>query len=53
VNYELNIGAPRLKCTAIPIVRNGSGVVGAICINTDINCVRDEVLKLAAGREAG
>jgi predicted transcriptional regulator YheO len=45
MNYELNIGARRFKCTTIPIVRSGYGVVGAICINIDINYVRDEGLK--------
>jgi hypothetical protein len=45
LNYELNIGARRFKCTTIPIVRPGYGVVGAICINIDINYVRDELLK--------
>jgi predicted transcriptional regulator YheO len=45
MNYELNIGARRFKCTTIPIVRSGYGVVGAICSNIEINYVRDEVLK--------
>ena len=44
LNYELNIGARRFKCTTIPIVRREFGVVGAICINIDINFIRDEVL---------
>ena len=44
LNYELNIGARRLKCTTIPIVRKDYGVVGAVCINIDINYIRDEVL---------
>jgi predicted transcriptional regulator YheO len=47
LNYELNIGARRFKCTSIPIVRKDYGVVGAMCINIDINYVRDEVLKSA------
>jgi predicted transcriptional regulator YheO len=47
LNYELNIGARRFKCTTIPILRKDYGVVGAICINIDINYVRDSVLKSA------
>ena len=45
LNYELNLGARRFKCTSIPIVRKEFGVVGAICMNIDINYVRDEVVK--------
>ena len=45
LNYELNLGARRFKCTTIPIVRKEYGVVGAICMNIDINYIRDEVLK--------
>jgi predicted transcriptional regulator YheO len=44
LNYELNIGARRFKCTTIPIIRKEYGVVGAICINIDVNFLRDEVL---------
>lgn len=47
LNYELNIGARRFKCTTIPIVRKDYGVVGAVCINIDVNYVRDEVLPSA------
>ena len=47
LNYELNIGARRFKCTTIPIVRKEFGVVGAICINIDINYIHDEVLPSA------
>ena len=47
LNYELNLGARRFKCTTIPIVRKEFGVVGAICMNIDINYIRDEVLKSA------
>ena len=47
LNYELNIGARRFKCTTVPIVRKDYGVVGAICINIDINYIRDEVLESA------
>ena len=44
LNYELNIGARKFKCTTIPIVRKEYGVVGAICINVDVNYLREEVL---------
>ncbi len=43
LNYELNIGARRFKCTTVPIVRKDFGVVGAICINIDINYIGDHV----------
>src|SRR6266704_1887043 len=33
LNYELNIGARKFKCTTIPIRRKEFGIVGAICIN--------------------
>jgi predicted transcriptional regulator YheO len=48
LNYELNIGARRFKCTTVPIVRKDFGIVGAICINIDVNYVRDDVLASAA-----
>jgi predicted transcriptional regulator YheO len=44
LNYELDIGARRFKCTTIPILRKEFGVVGAICINIDINYIRDHAL---------
>jgi predicted transcriptional regulator YheO len=47
LNYELDIGARRFKCTTIPIVRKDFGVVGAVCINIDINYIGDEVLPSA------
>src|ERR1700683_2356181 len=47
LNYELNLGARRFKCTTIPIVRKEYGVVGAICMNIDINYIRDEVIRNA------
>jgi predicted transcriptional regulator YheO len=47
LNYELNLGARRFKCTTIPIIRKEFGVVGAICMNIDINYIRDEVLTSA------
>jgi predicted transcriptional regulator YheO len=43
LNYELNIGARKFKCTTIPINREGYGLVGAICINVDVNYLRDWV----------
>ena len=45
LNYELNIGARKFKCTSIPIIRKEFGVVGGICINIDANYITDEVLK--------
>jgi predicted transcriptional regulator YheO len=45
LNYELNIGARKFKCTTIPIVRKEFGVVGAICINVDVNYLTNEVMK--------
>ena len=47
LNYELNIGKRRFKCTTIPVVRKDYGVVGAVCINIDINYIRDDVLASA------
>lgn len=45
LNYELNIGARKFKCTTIPIIRKEFGIVGAICINLDANYVTEEVMK--------
>src|ERR1044072_2847520 len=45
LNYELNIGTRRFKCTTIPIKRKEFGIVGAICINIDANYISEEVLK--------
>ncbi len=44
LNYELEIGGRRFKCTTIPIVREPHGIVGAICMNVDVNYIRDHVL---------
>jgi len=44
LNYELNIGARKFKCTTIPIMRKEYGVVGAICINVDANYLSEEIL---------
>jgi hypothetical protein len=49
LNYGLTIGARRFKCTTVPIVREPYGVVGAICMNIDVNFIRDHVL---ASRDA-
>ncbi|MDA0707401.1 MAG: PAS domain-containing protein [Proteobacteria bacterium] len=43
LNYELNIGARKFKCTTIPIYRENCGLVGAICINVDANYLQEEV----------
>jgi predicted transcriptional regulator YheO len=45
LNYELNIGSRRFKCTTIPIIRKEFGVVGAICINIDANYLTEEVMR--------
>src|SRR5213594_1094789 len=45
MNYELNIGARKFKCTTVPIKRKEFGIVGAICINVDVNYLTDEVMK--------
>jgi len=43
LNYELTIGSRQFKCTTIPIVRPDFGVVGALCINIDVNYIQDYV----------
>jgi predicted transcriptional regulator YheO len=45
LNYELNIGARKFKCTTIPINRKEFGIVGAICINLDANYITEEVMQ--------
>lgn len=40
LNYALNIGARSFKCTTIPIYRDSYGLVGAICINVDVNYIQ-------------
>jgi predicted transcriptional regulator YheO len=45
LNYELNIGSRKFKCTSIPIKRKDYGIVGGICINIDANYITEEVLK--------
>lgn len=44
LNYELNIGSRKFKCTTIPIFREEYGLIGAICINVDVNYLKGEVL---------
>jgi predicted transcriptional regulator YheO len=44
LNYELNIGSRKFKCTTIPIYREGLGLVGAVCINVDYHYL-DEVVR--------
>jgi YheO-like PAS domain len=51
LNYRLDIGARRFKCTTIPIVREPHGIVGAVCINIDTNYIRDHVLSRPAETE--
>jgi predicted transcriptional regulator YheO len=51
LNYELSIGARKFKCTTIPITRKEFGIVGAICINVDVNYLTDEVIKSQEGIE--
>jgi predicted transcriptional regulator YheO len=43
LNYELNIGKRKFKCTTIPIYRENYGLVGAICINVDFHYLDEEV----------
>ncbi len=43
LNYEVHMGARDFRCTTIPIVRRDFGVVGAICLNIDVNYVREEI----------
>jgi predicted transcriptional regulator YheO len=45
LNYELNIGARKFKCTTIPVFRKDYGLIGAVCVNIDINYITEEVMK--------
>src|SRR5438128_5874634 len=45
LNYVLNIGTRKFKCTTIPIKRKEFGIVGAICINVDVNYLTEEVMQ--------
>lgn len=51
LNYELNIAARKFKCTTIPIFRKDYGLIGAVCINIDVNYITDEVMKSKAHLE--
>lgn len=51
LNYGLEIGARRFKCTTVPILREPHGIVGAICMNIDVNYIRDHVLTTRAATE--
>jgi class 3 adenylate cyclase len=44
LNYELEIGGRKFKCTTIPIYRPEYGLVGAICINIDARFLREAVM---------
>jgi predicted transcriptional regulator YheO len=44
LNYELNIGARKFKCTTVPIIHKVYGLVGAVCINIDANYITDYVM---------
>jgi predicted transcriptional regulator YheO len=52
LNYELNIGSRKFKCTTIPIYRESYGLVGAICINVDVNYLNEAVRKDSAQLDA-
>jgi hypothetical protein len=45
LNYELDIGGRRFKCTTIPIFRVDYGLIGAICLNIDLNYISERVLR--------
>jgi hypothetical protein len=51
LNYGLSIGARNFKCTTSPIVREPYGIVGAVCMNIDVNYVRDHVLAVPGAVE--
>lgn len=51
LNYELNIGSRRFKCTTIPIYREKYGLIGAICINVDANYLTEVVVRNATALE--
>jgi predicted transcriptional regulator YheO len=44
LNYAVQMGARHFKCTTIPIVRQDFGVVGAICMNVDVNYIKEQVM---------
>ena len=43
LNYELNIGERKFKCTTIPIYKDKMGIIGAICINVDYNYLNEVI----------
>jgi predicted transcriptional regulator YheO len=43
LNYELNIGSRKFKCTTIPIYREKLGLVGAVCINVDYHYLNEVI----------
>jgi predicted transcriptional regulator YheO len=45
LNYELNIGDRKFKCTTIPIYKDKMGIIGAICINVDYNYLNEVIRK--------
>src|SRR5205085_1414798 len=45
LNYELTIASRKFKCTTIPIFRKDYGLIGAVCMNIDVNYITDEVMK--------
>ncbi len=45
LNYELNIGSRKFKCTTIPVFRRDYGLIGAVYINIDINYITEDVMK--------
>ncbi|MFI5237942.1 MAG: PAS domain-containing protein, partial [Ignavibacteriales bacterium] len=45
LNYEIILGSRKFKCTTIPIFRKDYGLIGAVCINIDVNYISEEVLK--------
>ena len=49
LNYQVKTGARHFKCTTIPIVREDFGVVGAICLNIDVNYL-NECVKVSSDR---
>ncbi len=51
LNYEINIGARKFKCTTIPIYHKTYGLIAAICINVDVNYITDEVMRSKEGIE--
>ena len=52
LNYELRIGSRLFKCTTIPIFRRDYGLVGAVCINVDVNFIKGEVMNRKEKLEA-